>query len=55
MNRFVLLLPCLAHTGYSNVGPDTMRHLSEALEINKSLTILHIGCTLGGRSSWEGG
>ena len=52
----VLLLPCLAHTDYNNVGPGGMRHLSKALKTNKSLTSLSIGRTLGGNSSsWEGG
>ena len=51
MNCLVLLLPCLAHTGYNNIGPDGMRHLSEALKINKSLTSLIYRGTLGGSSS----
>ena len=51
MNCLVLLLPGLAHTGYNNIGPDGMQHLSEALKTNKSLTSLDIGCTLGGNSS----
>ena len=51
MNCLVLLLPCLAHTDYNYVGRDGIRHLSEALKTNKSLTILDIWGTLGGNSS----
>ena len=37
-------LPC-AHTVWNNVGPEGMKHLSEALMSNKSLTSLTIGGT----------
>ena len=45
MHCLVLLLPCLARTGGNNVGPEGMKHLSEALMTNKSLTRLMIGGT----------
>ena len=51
MNCLVLLLPGLAHTGKNNVWPEGMQYLSEALKINKTLTSLRIGGTLGGSSS----
>ena len=47
----MLLLPCLAYTGYTNVGPIGMQHLSKALETNESLTSLDIGGTLGGTAA----